>query len=183
MFVSRSLCVYSLLLVTFPCSDQQTSVTTIPLFDNNLQVRYLIRHVRYFIHKQLQMPPLFIQKYFVIWPRLACQQTTALLNEFPGFFMLKSLAQTQVELRDDLITSCGHLRFALTFSTYCGFLRLIFLRFELLLADKLQFHFFLPLCVLAAQERLVPLLAPALFLGCTVPSHSSILTCKANQVM
>ena len=102
----------------------QTSVTTIWLFDNNSQVRYPIRHVRYFIHKQFQMLALFIQKHFVIWPRLACQQTTALLKEFPGFFMLKSLAQ--VELRDDLITSCGYLWFALTFSTSCGFLRVGF---------------------------------------------------------
>ena len=96
-------------LVIFPCPDQQT----IRLFDNNSQVRYPIRHIRYFIHKQFQMPPLFIQKHFAIWPRLACQQTTALLKEFPGFFILKSLAQ--VELRNDLITSCSYLWFAFTF--------------------------------------------------------------------
>ena len=39
---------------------------TIRLFDNNSQVRYPIRHVRYFIHKQFQMPLLFVQKRFVI---------------------------------------------------------------------------------------------------------------------
>ena len=47
-------------------------------------------------------------------------QTTALLKEFPGFFMLKSLAQ--VELRDGLRTSCGYLWFLLIFPTSCGFL-------------------------------------------------------------
>ena len=68
------------------CIRDISSVTTIRLSDNNSQVRYPIRHVRYFIHKQFQMPPLFIQKHFAIWQRLACQQTTALLKEFPGFF-------------------------------------------------------------------------------------------------
>ena len=114
MFDSRSLCVYSFILLLcerylkeitsenafahrFPSPDQHTSVTTIRLFDNSSQVRYPIRHVRYFIHKQFQTPLLFIQKHLVIWPRLACklacQQTKALLKEFPGLFALKSLAQ------------------------------------------------------------------------------------------
>ena len=42
-----------------------------------------------------------------------------------------------------------------------------FLRFELLV-DKPQFQFFHHSCVLAVQELLAPLLARALFLGCTV---------------
>ena len=54
----------------------------------------------------------------------ACQQITALLKQFPGLFTLKSLAQ--VKLRDDRITSCGYLRFAFTFSTSSGFLRVGF---------------------------------------------------------
>ena len=112
------------------------------------------------------------QKHFVIWPRLACkpacQKTTALLKEFPCLFTLKSLAQ--VKLRDDRITSCGYLRFAFTFSTSCGFLRLGFwtscaLNF---LRINRNFTSFCRLRVLAAQELLAPLLARALFLGCTV---------------
>ena len=128
------------------------------------------------------MPLLFIQKHFVIWPRLACklawQKTTALLKEFPGLFTLKSLAQ--VKLRDDRITSCGYLRFAFTFSTSCGFLRLGFwtscaLNF---LRINRNFTSFCRLRVLAAQELLAPLLARALFLGCTVLEKDKALSEK-----
>ena len=141
-------------LVTFPCPDQQTSVTTIRLSDNNSQVRYPIRHVRYFIHKQFQMPPLFIQKHFAIWPRLACQQTTALLKEFPGFFYANIACSGWIAGWSD--NFLGYLRFALTFSTSCGFLRVGFwtscaLNF---LRINCNFTSFCRLRVLAAQELL-----------------------------
>ena len=72
--------------------DQLTSVTTIRLFDNGSQVRYPIRHVRYFIHKQFQMPLLFIQKYFVIWPRLACKPVSQLQVEGVSRFIYAEIA-------------------------------------------------------------------------------------------
>ena len=143
MFVSRSLCVYSFILLLYerhlkqitsenvfahiPSPDQQTSVTTIRLFNNSSQVRYPIRHVRYFYSQTVSNASFIYSKAFCDLATIslqACQQTTALLKEFTGLFTLKSLAQ--VKLRDDRITSCGYLRFAFTFSTSCGFLRLGF---------------------------------------------------------
>ena len=101
----------------------------------------------------------------LIWPQLACKPASKLQRCWRSFqvsLLLKSLAQ--VELRDDLITSCGYLRFALAFLTSCSFLHVGFwtsctLNF---LRINCNFTSFRHLWVLA------PLLARALFLGCTV---------------
>ena len=74
-------------------------------------------------------------------------------------------------------STCAFLRLAVTLVTSCGFLRLLAARFSTfcvsnVLAGKPQKHSTFTSCaglrVLAAQELLTPLLASALFLGCTV---------------
>ena len=112
--------------LTFPSPEQQTSVTTIRL---SITIRTEISDPsRLIFYTQTVSNASFIySKAFCDLATIslqACQQTTALLKEFPGLFTLKSLAP--VKLRDDRITSCGYLRFAFTFSTSCGFLRVGF---------------------------------------------------------